>query len=74
VRTVRNTCLDRLLVISRGHLEGVLEEYVRHYNEPRPHRGLQLRMPRSTCVRATAGPIRQCDILGGLIHEYEPAA
>jgi len=38
VLTVRNECLDHLLVISRRHLESVLNEYVRHYNNERPHR------------------------------------
>ena len=32
VRTVREDCLDHLLVISKGHLERVLGEYVVHYN------------------------------------------
>ena len=42
VRTVREDCLDHLLVVSRRHLERVLAEYVRHYNrgtaapQPRP--------------------------------------
>jgi putative transposase len=38
VRTVHQECLDHLLVVSRRHLESVLDEYVRHYNEARPHR------------------------------------
>jgi hypothetical protein len=37
VRTVRQECFDNLLVVSRRHLESVLEEYVRHYNQTRPH-------------------------------------
>jgi putative transposase len=39
VRTVREDCLDHLLVVSPRHLESVLGEYLRHYNEARPHRG-----------------------------------
>jgi transposase InsO family protein len=38
VRTVREDCLDHLLIFSRRHLEAVLAEYVRHYNRTRPHR------------------------------------
>jgi hypothetical protein len=45
VRTVREDCLDHLLVFSRRHLEVVLAEYVRHYNGARPHRGLGLEQP-----------------------------
>jgi hypothetical protein len=36
VRTVRQECLDWLLIWSRRHLERVLDEYVRHYNDERP--------------------------------------
>jgi hypothetical protein len=32
VRTVRNECLDHMLILGRGHLERVLREYVTHYN------------------------------------------
>jgi transposase InsO family protein len=45
VRTVRQDCLDHLLVISQRHLEVLLADYVRHYNEARPHRGLDLDQP-----------------------------
>lgn len=46
VRTVRAECLDWMLVLGRRHLEEVLRTYAAHYNEARPHRGLDLRTPR----------------------------
>ena len=46
VRTAREECLDHLLVLSRRHLEQVLDEYVAHYNHARPHRSLDLTPPR----------------------------
>ena len=75
VRTVREDCLDHLLVVSRRHLEAVLAEYVRHYNQARPHRRIKLEqpLPRSA-PSATRGRVIRRDILGGLIHEYERAA
>jgi len=42
VRTVREDCLDHLLIYSRRHLKAVLDAYVRHYNEARADRGRQL--------------------------------
>jgi len=45
VRTVRTECLDWILVLGRRHLHGILHEYVRHYNQHRPHRGLDLGVP-----------------------------
>jgi transposase InsO family protein len=75
VRTVREDCLDHLLVFSRRHLEEVLTKYVRHYNEARPHRGLELGQPIPRTGTAIAnGLITRRDILGGIVHEYERAA
>ena len=74
VRTVRQDCLDHLLVLSRQHLETILADYVDHYNRARPHRGLQLTPPRSPAAPHATGAIRRRDVLGGLIHEYELAA
>ena len=44
-RTLREECLDWLLIPSRRHLDRVLHEYVDHYNRERPHRALELRAP-----------------------------
>jgi len=75
VRTVRHECLDHLLVVSRRHLQSVLDEYVRHYNQARPHRGLQLAQPIPHPVSAPdGGAITRRDVLGGIVHEYELAA
>jgi transposase InsO family protein len=77
VRTVRSECLDRLLLVSRAHTERVLREYVSHYNQQRPHRGIGLFVPvttHSSDVPALPAHIERRDILGGLIHEYHQAA
>lgn len=74
VRTVREDCLDHLLVLSRRHLEAILAEYVDHYNRARPHRSLQLTPPRPANASDSPGTIRRRNVLGGLIHEYELAA
>jgi hypothetical protein len=74
VRTVREDCLNHLLIVSRGHLESVVAEYVRPYSTARPHRGLKLLapMPRSKPQRAVT--VRCYNVLGGVIHEYEHVA
>jgi hypothetical protein len=45
---VRTECLDWVLIWNRRHLERVLTDYIRHYNTARPHRGIDLDVPRST--------------------------
>jgi len=74
VRTVREDCLDHLLIYSRRHLKAVLDAYVRHYNEARPHRGRQLATPLPRHDQPRTGAICRRDILGGIIHEYDRAA
>jgi putative transposase len=76
VRTVRNECLDHLLILGRRHLERVLRDYVAHFNDQRPHRSLDLIPPTgSTQARGSpsSGIVRR-DVVGGLIHEYYAAA
>jgi transposase len=74
VRTVRQECLDHVLVVSGRQLESVLCAYVRHYNQARPHRGLHLDVPAPPSGPGHAGTVRRRDVLGGIIHEYERAA
>jgi hypothetical protein len=40
VRTLRNECLDHVLILNERHLRTVLAEYVAYYNVERPHRSL----------------------------------
>jgi transposase InsO family protein len=77
VRSVRNECLDHVLVFGRRHLEQILRGYLTHYNTERPHRSLELAAPAGTLQEARGSPpaeIRRRDVLGGLIHEYSAAA
>jgi putative transposase len=76
VRTVRNECLDHVLVFGRRHLEQILRGYVAHFNAERPHRSLALAAPAGT-PRSRGSPpaeIGRRDVVGGLIHEYYAAA
>lgn len=84
VGSLRQECLDRLLIVGRRHLEHVLGVYVPHYNTHRPHRALDQQPPVAKPPpggeRAPSGEplqldrLRRRDRLGGLLHEYELAA
>jgi transposase InsO family protein len=78
VGTVRQECLDDVLIYGPRHLERVLGAYVAHYLEERPHRGLRLAVPAgyrtSQVARTTPTLVERMDVLGGLIHEYRRAA
>lgn len=78
VRTVREECLDHLLIISEWHLRRVLTEYVTYYNQRRPHQGIGQQMPMPMPVPSalqqervrTRGDIHRQDVIGGIIHDY----
>ena len=77
VRTVREECLDWLLIRNEAHLRVVLEEYVDHYNRGRPHRGIDLAVPIESSIHSYRSPlnkIERIDRIGGLVHEYQRAA
>ena len=78
IGTARRECLDRMLILSRGHLDATLREYAEHFNRHRPHQalGMQAPAPRKRLRVAGKDPlsIHRRDVLGGLIHEYEVAA
>jgi putative transposase len=68
VGTVRRECTDRLLILGERHLVAVLDAYVQHYNNHRPHRCLQQRPPVPAFIPPgpTSRPVRRHQILGGL--------
>ncbi len=70
VRSVREECLDHLLIINERHLEHVLGEYSRYYNQARPHQGLRQRIPEPAYQQPNHGVVHRRDVLGGLIHDY----
>ena len=70
IRSVRQECLDHLLILSEAHLRRVLDTYVAYYNAARPHQGLDQRTPVAPDRHCSGGPIRRRDLLGGLLHDY----
>jgi len=73
-RQIGSTRRECLLILNRRHLERVLSVWFEHYNEARPHRGLELRTPiaRSDLV-GTSGQVICEERLGGLLREYSHA-
>jgi transposase InsO family protein len=73
IGTLRRECLDHLIVMDEQHLWSVLTEFVRYYNQERPHRTLGLQIPQLK-ARPTTGIVRSRPVLNGLHHIYERAA
>ncbi len=53
IRSVREECLDRVLIVGERHLHRVLQEYVSYFNHARPHQGIGQRLP---VAEEDAGP------------------
>jgi putative transposase len=70
VRSVREECLDHLIVLNERHLRRVLQEYVAYYNARRPHQGLEQNSPLGLEPATLEGPIRCRNVLGGIIRDY----
>jgi transposase InsO family protein len=76
VRTLRNECLDHLIVVNEAHLRALLGEFAAYYNVERPHRTVRLDppVPPHRGVASGATRIRGRPVLGGLHRVYERVA
>ena len=78
VSSMHRECLDHILIVSEAHLRRVLSEYVTYFNRPRPHQGINQRVPDRQSIpdssAATAEEIVSFPVLGGLHHEYRRVA
>jgi len=71
VRSVREECLDHILILNALHLKRVLLKYIdSYYNVARPHQGIEQRFPIPNQTPMTSGSIQRRKILGGIINDY----
>jgi len=70
IRSARQECLDKLLIINENHLRRVMREYIAYHNTARPHQGLEQRIPIPRSISEATGPVRYRKVLGGILHDY----
>jgi transposase InsO family protein len=70
IRSVREECLNKLLIINQAHLRRVMCEYIAFFNTARPHQGLDQRIPVPKLDLENTGPVRSRAVLDGIIHDY----
>ena len=78
LRSVRQECLDHLLIFHEKQLQRVLNEYVAYFNRARPHQGIQQQIPESYGLLGSS-PYKETKvvafpILAGLHHDYQLVA
>ena len=70
VRSVREECLDHLLILNQAHSRRVLRAYVDYYNVARPHQGLEQQSPIPPKQSMGIGLVRRRPVLGGILNDY----
>jgi hypothetical protein len=75
VRTIKESCLDRMILFGEGALRTATSQFVVHYLKERNHQGLANRIinPEPTCGKTTGAVLRR-QRLGGLLNYYYRAA
>jgi putative transposase len=74
VRSIREECLDRVVLFGERRLRHVIDEFVAHYHHERNHQGLgnELIAPQGDHKGGTH--VRCRERLGGLLRYYHRAA
>jgi transposase InsO family protein len=70
IRSARDECLDHIIILNERHLRWALGNFVRYYNERRPHRAKGLRLLSGHADFRQVGEVARRPILGGLINDY----
>jgi putative transposase len=70
IRSVREECLDKLLIFNQAHLRRVMRDYTEFFNTARPHQGIAQQIPIPQTSHQADGPVRCRNVLGGIIHDY----
>jgi transposase InsO family protein len=75
MRSVRQECLDHLLILHEKQLQRLLIRYASYFNQARPHQGIQQQIPEprssSHSSHETGDKVIAVPILGGLHHDYQ---
>jgi putative transposase len=75
VRTIKESCLDRLILIGEASLRRAIREFAAHYHHERNHQGLENQLIIGPPERRRSGTIACRERLGGLLKYYHrPAA
>ena len=75
VRSIKEECLDRVVLLSEGHLLLVVREYVEHYHCERNHQGLDNQLlERLPAPASPDAKVHRRERIGGLLSYYHREA
>ncbi len=75
VRSIKDECLDRVVVLGESHLRFLLQEYVEHYHGERNHQGLNNQLlGRAPPPADQDAAVQRRQRIGGLLSYYHREA
>ena len=78
LRSVRQECLDHLLILQEKQLQRVLNRYVAYFNRARPHQGVRQQLPEPSggplSPDHNCGKVISFAVLSGIHHDYRNVA
>lgn len=75
VRTIKESCLERIILFGENSLRTAVQNFVSHYHTERNHQGLANRLisPEAGHL-GNAGPVQRRQRLGGMLNYHFRAA
>jgi transposase InsO family protein len=70
VRSVKEECLDRLILFDERSLRNAIKEYMFHYNGERNHQGVNNQLLTPLASVSVLKPIQYRERLGGMLKYY----
>jgi len=76
IKSLKNDCLDHMLIFHEQQLRGVMKKYTAYYNRQRPHQGIEQRIPNHfrdgafVAEREDGEMLLVTPFLNGLHHSY----
>ena len=71
VRSIKEECLNRVVLLGESHLRLIVQEYIEHYHGERTHQGLDNRLVERASAPVTLGAeVHRRERIGGLLNYY----
>jgi putative transposase len=75
VRSIKESCLERMILFGEGALRTAVREFVAHYHTERNHQGIgNILIVPDRYSASRSGPVRSRSRLGGMLNYYDRAA
>jgi len=70
VKTIKESCLERMILFGEDSLRNAVRHFVEHYHLERNHQGLDNRLITPVATPIRSGPIQKRQRLGGMLNYY----